>query len=256
MISRLNGGFLMALVVAARTDKGRVRSNNEDAFYIDGAEGLFIVADGLGGHAAGEVASLVAVEEIVRFTGDPVMKSLDGEDLLRKAVEAANKEVFVESRRNPGRKGMGTTVVVAMVRKDVLWLAHVGDSRAYFKPQGTLQQLTDDHTMTNEVGHGHLSAAHLTRGYLSRAVGTQANVEVDTREVAYGGGTLLLCTDGLTNMLAVQEIEHILEIYPDPQESCDILIDSANLKGGIDNITVIVVMKTDGPGKDSHALSH
>jgi protein phosphatase len=246
----------MALAVSARTDRGRVRSNNEDAFHIDPAQGLFIVADGLGGHMAGEVASRVAVEEIVRFTKDPIMKSPDGEDLLRKAVEAANKEVFEESRRNPGQRGMGTTVVVAMVRKDVLWLAHVGDSRAYLKREGALRQFTEDHTMSNEVGHGHLFASYPAPGYLSRAVGTQANVEVDTREVTYRSGILLLCTDGLTNMLAVQEIEDIIETYPDPQKSCDILVDSANLKGGIDNITVIVVMKTDGCGELSHALSH
>ena len=246
----------MALVATARTDKGRVRSNNEDAFHVDPLEGLFIVADGLGGHRAGEVASRVTVEEIVRFTKDPGIKSLGGEDLLRKAVEAANRKVFVQSSRNPGQMGMGTTVVVALMREDVLWLAHVGDSRAYLKSEKALQQLTMDHTMLYEVGHGDFLEHYTTSGALSRAVGTQLDVEVDTREVRYSGGILLLCTDGLTNMLEKEEIEDILKTSQNPQKACDTLVDSANRKGGIDNITVIVIMKTAELIDLSRHLSH
>ena len=231
------------IFATARTDKGRVRSSNEDAFHVNPLEGLFIVADGLGGHRAGEVASQLAVEEIVRFTKDPGVKTLGAEDLLRKAVEAANRKVFEQSNRNPRQMGMGTTVVVALVKEDVLSLAHVGDSRAYLMSERTLEQLTVDHTMLYKVGRGDILEHYTTSGALSRAVGTQHEVEVDTREVSYRGGILLLCTDGLTNMLEKEEIEQILRSSQNPQKLCDALVDSANRKGGIDNTTVIVIVK-------------
>jgi serine/threonine protein phosphatase PrpC len=233
----------MTIFASTRTDRGRVRSSNEDAFHANPLEGLFIVADGLGGHEAGEVASQLAVEEIVRFTKDSVLKSLGGADLLRKAVDAANRKVFEQSNRTPRHMGMGTTVVVALVKEDVLSLAHVGDSRAYLMSEGTLEQLTVDNTTLYKVVRGELPERYATSGALTRAVGTQYEVEVDTREVSYRGGILLLCTDGLTNMLEKEEIEHILQASQNPQKLCDALVDSANRKGGIDNITVIVIMK-------------
>jgi serine/threonine protein phosphatase PrpC len=245
----------MTLVATARTDQGRVRSNNEDAYYLDPREGLFIVADGLGGHRAGEVASRLAVEEIVYFARKPQGKSLGGEDLLRKAVKEANRKVFAQSSRNPGQMGMGTTLVMAMVKEDVLWLAHVGDSRAYLKSEKTFEQLTKDHTLLYEVGQGDLPEHYTKSGALSRAVGTQRDVEVDTMEISYRDGILLLCTDGLTNMLEKEEIEHILKTSQNPQKLCDTLVDSANRKGGVDNITVIVVVKTDQPIESFSHLS-
>lgn len=233
------------LWAGARSDVGKVRLKNEDAFYIDSARGHFIVADGLGGHPAGEVASALAVDEIRRHlqaneAGSPSLR------LLREAVEAGNSVVYQSSMENPGLYGMGTTVVVSLIRKSRLLLAHVGDSRCYLLSSEGLVRLTEDHTVLFEmIKEGLLSEqeafSHPYRGVLNRSLGLEPHVQVDCRELPYGGEPLLLCTDGLTDMLRDQEIEEILRANPDPQKACDALVQAANEMGGRDNITAVLV---------------
>lgn len=184
--------------LGARTDVGKVRGKNEDAHYVDPKGRLFVVADGLGGHPAGEVASEMAVEEIVRFLHEDAEP---GEERLRAAVQSANSKVFEESLRNATRMGMGTTVVVALIRESTLWLAHVGGSHAYLITDAGLAQLTMDHTLFYEVSHGNFWERYRYAGPLLRAVGIESEVEIVTRTIHFRGEGVMLCTDGLTNML-------------------------------------------------------
>ena len=240
----------MEFEIAAKTDVGKLRSKNEDAFHVDAERGLFIVADGLGGHLGGEVASRLAVEEVVSYITARERTEMN-EHLLRTAVISANEKVYRRSREDLSLLGMGTTVVVAVIEKGTLWLAHVGDSRAYVLSESGLAQLTEDHTLLYETmkqgaTRGERQIRHGYRGPLSRAVGVEKSVAVDTREYEYRDEGLLLCTDGLTDMLLDNEIEEVLRTDAAPHEACDSLIRMANEKGGIDNITVIVVRR----GKD------
>ena len=241
----------MEFEVAAKTDVGKLRSKNEDAFHVDAERGLFIVADGLGGHLGGEVASRLAVEEIVSYITERDRDDVD-EHLLRNAVISANEKIYRRSREDLSLLGMGTTVVVAFIEKRTLWMAHVGDSRAYILSESGLALLTEDHTLLYEAmkqgaTHEEHQIKHVYRGPLSRAVGVERSVTVDTREYEFGDEGLLLCTDGLTDMLLDNEIEEVLRTDAAPPEACDSLIRMANEKGGIDNITVIVVRR----GKDA-----
>jgi len=235
----------MEFEVAAKTDVGRLRSKNEDAFHVDAERGLFVVADGLGGHLGGEVASRLAVEEIVSYITARDRDDVD-EHLLRNAVISANEEIYYRSREDTSLLGMGTTVVVAVIKERTLWLAHVGDSRAYVLSEHGLTQLTEDHMLMSPLMKqgkrlGEHQQRQLYRGPLSRAVGVDKSVAIDTQEYEYGDEGLLLCTDGLTDMLLDKEIEDVIRTGAAPHEACDSLIRLANEKGGIDNITVIFV---------------
>lgn len=232
----------MEIRIGERTDPGKVRRTNEDAFYADAGEGLFIVADGLGGHAAGEVASAMAVEEAARFFRDEG-RLMEGETLLRACVDAANLKVYRESERSRHLRGMGTTLVIALVREKQMWLAHVGDSRAYLLPGDKLIQVTTDHNLLHEIGYGRRFGQYEPSRILTRAVGTGLAVEADTATLELDRGTALLCTDGLTNMLNREEIERILLETHDPQQASDWLVSAANEKRGLDNITVIVLKR-------------
>jgi protein phosphatase len=235
----------MALRVGVRSDVGRVRAKNEDASWTDPEGGLFIVADGLGGQQAGEVASRVAVEEIRRFleawSTAPVSARL-----LAEAVGFANETICSLSEDDPTLRDMGTTVVVSLIREGRLLLAHVGDSRAYLLDEAGLVRLTEDHsTVARWVREGQLTEEqariHPHRGLVERCLGLQPFVQVDIRELPFKEGRLLLCTDGLTEMLRDDEIQEVLMAHEDPQAACDVLVAAANERGGLDNITVIVV---------------
>ncbi len=239
----------MRLVAAARTDRGQKRPNNEDTYLSDSRSGLFIVADGMGGHKAGEVASALAVQ-VIR----DVLQGLPEPDLrgLKTAVESANRVIYRQAQANTQWNHMGTTVVAALIRRNRLMLAHVGDSRAYRFSSGRLERLTDDHSLVFQwVKAGRLTEeearVHPQRAGLLEAVGILPEVEVDLREEPYGGERILLCSDGLTDMLTDQEIEEILRSEPDADTACDRLIRSANEAGGSDNITVIVVQEENPP---------
>ena len=232
---------------AGLSDVGRVRTHNEDAVLL--SPPLFAVADGLGGHQAGEIASSVAIEALMEDA--PSRADAKG---LGRAVRSANRAVLQAAKEGYGRSGMGTTLTAAFVEGTFIAVAHVGDSRAYLYHQGKLERITQDHSMVADmIMHGTLteeeSRTHPNRSVITRALGSDPNMYADTFEVdADVGDTLLLCSDGLTSMLTDAQIASILGSYRDPESTVRALIDAANAAGGHDNISVVVVdITTDAP---------
>lgn len=234
---------------AALTDVGLVRTHNEDSLLAQPP--LFVVADGLGGHQAGEVASLIAVETL----RDHAPRRPDAKGLAR-AVRAANREVMRAAREGHGRSGMGTTITAAIVEGTRIALAQVGDSRAYLLHDDVLERLTEDHSMVADlIRRGQLTEAesrfHPNRSVITRALGTDANMDADAYELeASPGDRLLLCSDGLTGMLEDPAIAEVLSTYPAPSAAARALVNAANAAGGQDNISVIVV--DVAPERSSH----
>ncbi len=222
------------------TDRGKVRSGNEDAFAVEPP--LFVVADGLGGHQAGEVASGIAVDAVVELAPE----ELDV-DALADSVRVANERIIRAAHEGVGREGMGTTVTAAVVRGTRIALAHAGDSRAYLLRDGRLDRLTHDHSVVGEmVRSGTLTEEearhHPSRSVITRALGSDPDMPVDRLEVtASPGDLLLLCTDGLHGMLDEDAIADILVSAPDPRHAVDRLVSAALDAGGADNVTVVVV---------------
>jgi PPM family protein phosphatase len=210
--------------VAARTEVGHVRSRNEDALLVAGENGVLAVCDGLGGHPAGDVASAAAVESL-RETAPKVGASAEA---LRDALHAAHAAVLAAAAEDPARTGMATTVVIASIGDGFARVAHVGDSRAYLlDPDGGLRQVTEDHGMG---------------GYITQALGLDRGVDPDVTEVdTPPGARLLLCSDGLSNMVDAADIGSLLG-DGDAKGACDGLVDAALGNGGIDNVTVIVAV--------------
>lgn len=212
--------------VGSRTEIGHVRTRNEDALLVEPSAGVFVVADGMGGHPAGDVASAVAVGRLRE-----VLVGVDGAASaasVAAALNAAHDAVLSDSEGDSARRGMGTTAVVAVVSDDTVWVGHVGDSRCYLLPGGgELQPVTADH------GAG---------GYLTQALGLERGVSPEVAEVPLtAGDRLLLCTDGLTNMVDDGQIATILRTSDDAQAACDALTDAALAAGGVDNVTTVVV---------------
>jgi adenylate cyclase len=240
--------------VGYKSDVGRVRTSNEDSFYVDEEGGLFIIADGMGGHQGGEVASKIAVEVISGFLKDKISREAPSEvnfELIMKALFKANDEVRMKGESDLSLRGMGTTVVLAFCRDNDLHIAHIGDSRAYLIHEGKIQQLTEDHSViTQMVKTGNLTKEeaknHKLKHMLSQALGTSTYLAPDIQMFNWvAGDYVLLCSDGLTDMLNDQELlSTILECsIGEPQEGCEMLVDLANKKGGRDNITVILLYK-------------
>jgi serine/threonine protein phosphatase PrpC len=251
-------GVLVQIVSGGVTDVGRVRTNNEDSFRILDPLHLFVLSDGMGGEAHGEVASSLAVDTIVRYctqaksdsSATLVANTSDNwsekTKLLQNAVRAANLSIFESAQDNSEQRGMGATVTVAWVNDAKLSIAHVGDSRAYLLRSGSLQQLTNDHSLVAEqVRRGIISRQQAEesemQSVLLRALGAHNDVEVDVDETAiYPGDVLLLCSDGLTRMVTEPEIAGTLQAETNPSAAAQKLIDLANENGGLDNITAIV----------------
>jgi len=242
-------------IVAAGTDIGHVREGNEDSFIS--MDPLFAVADGMGGHAGGEVASGLALETIERlFTR--------GEGDLAEQVHEANRVVFERSMLDRSVAGMGTTLTAALLEGERVRLAHVGDSRAYLLREGELRRLTEDHTLVHRmVLEGELTEAeaevHPHRNILTRVLGVAPDVEVDELWLdPRPGDRLLLCSDGLTGMVPDERVAEILRAERDPHRAVERLIREANEAGGVDNITVIVIdlVETDQVGAiEEHAAT-
>jgi len=251
---------------AGLSDVGRKRTSNEDSFAIDSRNNLYIVADGMGGHAAGEVASRLAVESIERHISgsDPrkeptfpaSMRSLTREEealpiparRVLTSIRLANQEIVRSVRKDRSMRGMGTTVVIALIQDDRAYIGSVGDSRVYLMRGAAMRQLTSDHTFVNEqVMAGAISAEearrHPARNILTRAVGSQEEVEADLIEQdLQNGDILLLCSDGLTSMAEDTEIHDALKTAPSSLDTgCKNLVDLANSHGGDDNVTVVLV---------------
>lgn len=252
----------MHIQCGARSDLGRVRKNNEDCYQIEPALNLYVLSDGMGGEAHGEVASNLAVQTVVthcqqaensRATptfGEPLPDVSERTNRLASAIHLANRKVFEMAELNPEQKGMGATIVAAWLDGQKLSLAHVGDSRVYLLRAGSLDQLTADHSLVAEkVRVGILTPqeadASELQSVLTRAVGTASDVQVDADEqVLLVGDSLLLCSDGLTRMVTDPEIASTLLTSTSAQEAADRLIDLANEYGGVDNVSAIVLRVT------------
>jgi PPM family protein phosphatase len=235
------------------TDVGRRRDKNEDAFLVDPAMGLYAVADGMGGHAAGEIASKLAMEALEDSMRGSVWSpgSADTDDAARRlenAVQEANRRICDSIRIHDERRGMGTTLVALLAAGQKAVLAHVGDSRAYLVRGGSLVRLTSDHSWVNEqVKLGYLSdedaQRHPMRNIVTRALGSRPEVATDrTVEDMLPGDIYLLCSDGLNSMLSDSEIQTLVVRHRgEPESACRALVAAANACGGEDNVTVVVV---------------
>ncbi len=241
------------------SDVGRVRANNEDCFRIVAPLQLFVLSDGMGGEAHGEIASELAVETIVRHClggpdnhAIPLLGEVRSElssytKRLASAVHLANQKIFESAEANPEQRGMGATMTAAWIHGSKLSLAHVGDSRAYLLRGGVLQQLTSDHSLVAEqVRRGIITLAEAEesqmQSVLIRALGAQQEVEVDADEhILFTRDILMLCSDGLNRMVTEPEIAGTLQAESDPDRAAEKLVALANEYGGADNITVIVV---------------
>jgi PPM family protein phosphatase len=232
--------MLRAADTTCKTDTGRQRRDNEDNAYA--RPPVFVVADGMGGAQAGEVASRIAIEAFeggLPDAGSP-------EERLRTLVREANHEIYERARADRQRAGMGTTLTAAYVDDAHVAIAHVGDSRAYLFRDGTLQRLTQDHSLVDElVRRGKLTeeqaAEHPQRSIITRALGPEPDVEVDTWTYpARAGDVVLLCSDGLTSMISEERVREILAAHDNLDVAADALINEANEAGGRDNITVVL----------------
>jgi protein phosphatase len=228
---------------AVATDIGRVREANEDSYVVD--DPMYAVADGMGGHRGGEVASRIAVETLEELFHA-------GGIALAEQVQQANRNVFERSSTDRSVAGMGTTLTAAVVEGNTIRLAHVGDSRAYLLRDGALRMLTDDHTLVNRmVKEGEITEReaerHPQRSVLTRALGVEGSVQVDQATVdVFPGDRVLLCTDGLTSMVGDDAIARILIDEPDPRRAAELLVMAANEAGGVDNTTVVLLDLDDG----------
>jgi len=240
------------------THVGRQRQHNEDSYLVADEAKLFLVADGMGGHAAGEIASRIAVDSISEFILHT--KEDDGTwphaydehykrstNRLMAAVRLANTRVLEAMRKDARLRGMGTTVVACLAEGDTLSVAHVGDSRAYMIRDNQLQRITNDHSWVFEqVQAGMLTEAeaekHPLRNVITRALGGALQVNPDASEIEVKEGDLfLLCSDGLTGMVPEEQILKVVTEYGDLEKACQKLIDEANERGGLDNVTAILV---------------
>lgn len=241
----------MTLQAWCQTDVGLRRENNQDSFLIDESLGVYLVADGMGGHRGGEVASKLAVETV----RDVIQQSLreagarrpNARSVLSKAYETACARIFDESQK-PGSdlQGMGTTLVTAFMLGDTLYIGNVGDSRAYLFTGGELFQITEDHSLLNEqLRAGLLKEADIDRftqkNVITRSVGFEREVQVDILErTVQPGDLILICSDGLSGMVKDGKIAEILRTTP-PKEIVSKCIDEAKANGGDDNVTALVI---------------
>lgn len=237
------------------SDPGKVRENNEDCFYIPTPESqdhFVLVADGMGGHIGGEVASSTCRDAICLHMREGHKRGLRGPDLVRDAIAKANWAIWDTARRYVRYRGMGTTLVMAMLEAGEWVLGHVGDSRIYLFRDGRLAQLTSDHTMVQEmVKSGFLTPEqalrHPQRHLITRAMGVDDLVQPDImRLAARGGDVLLLCSDGLTDALDAEDILILLSLPDSLERRARRLVAVANQRGGPDNITVVLAQLPEG----------
>lgn len=234
-LSKGSGAFF-----GSRTDIGCVRDQNEDSLFVNPP--LFVVADGMGGHAAGEIASEIAVRTISELAPDTA-----DTEALSKAVEQANRNIINAPLSGNGREGMGTTCTAAILDGTHLAIAQVGDSRAYLLHNGRLSQITRDHSLVaNMVEAGQLTPdearIHPNRSVITRALGNDPTTTPDLYEInVEEGDRLLLCTDGLSSMLEDDEIQAVMNRISDPQQCASMLVSGALVAGGLDNVTVVIV---------------
>ena len=262
MLTESLEGDVVQIVSGGVTDVGRVRTNNEDSFRIVEPLNLFILSDGMGGEAHGEVASAMAVDTVEQYCRNPEGSKEDSgvtlhgaasdnwmpqTKVLQNAVLQANFKIHDSAQKHPEQRGMGATLTAGWLNEAKLSIAHVGDSRAYLLRTGNLQQLTNDHSLVAEqVRRGILTRQQAEesemQSVLLRALGANPDVDVETDEIdVMPRDVLLLCSDGLTRMVSEPEIAGKLQAETDPAVAAQKLVDLANERGGLDNVTVIVV---------------
>jgi len=247
----------LKFIAAGKTDKGVSRQNNEDNFCVDEGLGLFIVVDGMGGAAAGEIASRMAVETIRNqvklsaaghepFYGNYDKKFSEASNRIASGMRLANKAIYEASQSNVAWRGMGTTVAAALLDGAKMSIAHAGDSRIYLVRANSIVQLTEDHSIVSEqIKRGLLTKEEAEsseiRNIITRALGNAPSVEVDLDEIdIMAGDIFVLCSDGLTTMVADDVILSTVAAHDEPEKACVALVDIANKNGGKDNITVVL----------------
>jgi len=255
---------IVHITCAGRTDVGIIRSGNEDSYLMVPERGIFLVADGMGGHAAGEVASEMAVRHVARELGS--LRGLSDDQVaerMRQAVRAANAAIFQRTLVEHDKRGMGTTVTALVLYDTRFLIGQVGDSRGYLMRQGKLVQLTKDHSYVQEqVDAGYLTPeqarSHPYSNVITRCVGANSDVTPDIYVGTVKATDLfLLASDGLTGMLEDPQLEELLAGDRMPQRQVDDLIGEANRHGGLDNITAIVVRidSVDAPVDDATQIT-
>ena len=251
----------LAVEVAGKTDVGCVRANNEDNFGYDSRYGIFVVCDGMGGQAAGEVASKMGVDILLDYfrnqsaAGETANggNGVSGARSLSNAIQLANRTIFKAGQEQNGRSGMGSTIVAALVRGNSLAIGHVGDSRIYLVRQGAIQQLTQDHSLVMEqVRRGYITLEQAQKSEMQniilRALGSEEAVEADVEDlVAVPGDVLLMASDGLTRYVQDEEILKIVEGPGGLEQACAELVKIARERGGEDNITCLLVRVVNRP---------
>ena len=243
------------------SDQGKVRSSNEDSYAANLKNRVFLVADGMGGHAAGEIASQIAAATFEEVAAVRLNEGKPSDEILISAAQEANSRIYQAQRMKAELAGMGSTLTALSIREGKYYIAHVGDSRAYLLRDGALQQMTRDHSLvwqlyeTGVLRKDELSS-HPQKNLITRSIGPHPQVEIDLEEGDVREGDIyLLCSDGLTDMVSDENICRILST-PDqtPRELGEALVQAANLRGGADNITVVVVRIDAGDDHDEENL--
>jgi protein phosphatase len=235
----------MKIEANGSTDKGRVRANNQDAYFVDASLGLFIVADGMGGHVGGEVASKICIETVEQKIREESATRRQIDMLMSDSIRNASIQIYQRALENPELRGMGTTASALFIQGRYAYMGHVGDSRIYLLRQGFIYQLSEDHTLVQEqVQAGVLTdleaKSHKLRNVITRSVGFLEDEYVDTATwFLEHRDRLVICSDGLAGYVSNREIAKIVSDYD--LDSVNHLIDLANERGGEDNITVLVV---------------
>lgn len=230
----------------AISDVGKKRQKNEDSYLINDSLNLFVVADGMGGHAGGEYASRIAITTIEEFFESAQGKDSDSSGVISEAIKVAGAKIVSKAEEDAALKGMGTTVIALHLDDKKAIFGHVGDSRAYLFRDGVLEQLTDDHSLVNEqLKTGMITEeearTHQFKNIITRSLGVTAEVEVDVvSKKLKAGDAFLLCSDGLSNLVEIQEMEKELRAK-EAVLAAKTMVDLANKRGGDDNITVVVV---------------
>jgi protein phosphatase len=238
----------MKIEAFGKTDVGVVRQSNEDSFRVLPDCNLYVVADGMGGHAAGEIASQIAVESMEKYFSSPAHTKGSPADRLRQTIELANRAVYDAGECDPSLNGMGSTIVVMHALPQSALIGYVGDSRAYLYRQGVVEQVTEDHSLVAEyVRQGLLTreaaARHPMRHVISRALGASPDVDPEfIKKIPCVGDIFLLCSDGLSNCVTPEEMAILLsQSRADLGKGADALLERAKEKGGPDNITILLV---------------
>jgi protein phosphatase len=255
----------LVVEVAGKSDVGCVRTNNEDNFGYDLRYGIFVVCDGMGGQAAGEVASKLGVDVLLQYfrnggttaenqkLGAPIEAKSNGGRALASAIRLANRTIYEKSQRQAAHSGMGSTLVAALVNRNALSIGNVGDSRIYLIRQGIIQQLTQDHSLVMEqVRRGYITreqAEHSEiQNIILKALGSEENVDPDVEDlVVVTGDILLMSSDGLTKYVRDEQILQLVSAAPSLEQACDKLIQTAKNRGGDDNVTCLLLKIVERP---------